>query len=71
VQDLLREFRRAREGLANRLDRWDKSDVSRTAIHPRLKQPMRVIDMVLFVAEHDDHHLTRMTELARRFAASE
>jgi hypothetical protein len=37
----------------------------RTGIHPRLKQPMRLIDMCLFVAEHDDHHLMRMTVLAR------
>jgi len=27
---------------------------------------MRVIDMALFIAEHDDHHLAAMTELARR-----
>jgi len=26
---------------------------------------MRVIDMAFFTAEHDDHHLARMTELAR------
>jgi hypothetical protein len=26
---------------------------------------MRVLDMAFFTAEHDDHHLTRMTELAR------
>jgi len=27
---------------------------------------MRVIDMALFTAEHDDHHLARMTEIAQR-----
>jgi hypothetical protein len=27
---------------------------------------MRVVDMSFFVAEHDDHHLARMTDLARR-----
>jgi hypothetical protein len=27
---------------------------------------MRVIDMAFFTAEHDDHHLTKMTELARK-----
>jgi hypothetical protein len=29
---------------------------------------MRVIDMAFFVAEHDDHHLARMTDLARKFS---
>jgi hypothetical protein len=28
---------------------------------------MRVFDMAWFVAEHDDHHLARMTELQRLF----
>jgi hypothetical protein len=26
---------------------------------------MRTMDLFLFVAEHDDHHLARITELAR------
>ena len=48
-----------------RLDRWDASRLSVTALHPRLNQPMRVVDMAFFTAEHDDHHLARMTELSR------
>ncbi|MCK4414213.1 MAG: hypothetical protein KAY32_11760 [Candidatus Eisenbacteria sp.] len=38
-------------------------DIARTAIHPRLNQPMRVLDLMIFAAEHDDHHLVRITEL--------
>jgi hypothetical protein len=30
---------------------------------------MRVIDMALFVAEHDDHHLAPISGLAGRLAA--
>ena len=63
--DLLRDLRRERESFVARLDAWDPGLISVTALHPRLQQPMRVIDMALFVAEHDDHHLARMTELAR------
>jgi hypothetical protein len=29
----------------------------RTLLHPRLKMPMRLVDHLFFVAEHDDHHL--------------
>jgi hypothetical protein len=29
---------------------------------------MRAIDHLLFVAEHDDHHLARITELARKIS---
>jgi uncharacterized damage-inducible protein DinB len=66
LTDLLQAFRRERERFVARLDAWDAELISRIALHPRLKQPMRVIDMALFTAEHDDHHLARMTELARR-----
>jgi uncharacterized damage-inducible protein DinB len=69
LEDLLAAFRAARERFVARLDDWDESKIGLTARHPRLDQPMRVIDMVHFSAEHDDHHLTRMTELARRFGA--
>jgi len=62
---LLDDFRRERERFVARLDAWDPALVSLTALHPRLQQPMRVIDMAFFTAEHDDHHLARMTELAR------
>ncbi|MFY9822853.1 MAG: DinB family protein [Thermoanaerobaculia bacterium] len=65
VSELLADFRRERERFVARLDAWDPALVSLTALHPRLQKPMRVIDMAFFTAEHDDHHLARMTELAR------
>jgi uncharacterized damage-inducible protein DinB len=64
VGEILQAFRRERERFVARLDAWDEGLVSLTALHPRLNQPMRVIDMAFFTAEHDDHHLARMTELA-------
>ncbi len=63
LADLLAAFRREREAFVARLDGWDLTTMSRTALHPRLQQPMRVLDMALFTAEHDDHHLARMTEM--------
>jgi len=63
VHDLIADFRRDRDRLITRLERWDPARLSQSALHPRLQQPMRVVDMAFFVAEHDDHHLARMTEL--------
>jgi hypothetical protein len=37
--------------------------VSKAILHPRLKQPMRLVDHLYFAAEHDDHHLARIWEL--------
>ena len=63
LADLLAAFRRERAAFVARLDAWDLATMARTALHPRLEQPMRVLDMALFTAEHDDHHLARMTEM--------
>jgi uncharacterized damage-inducible protein DinB len=65
VEELLAEFRAARFHFVERLESMDESRLARTSIHPRLKKPMRVADMAFFVAEHDDHHLACITELAR------
>jgi len=65
IGSLIQRFRRERETFVERLETWDPERLGQTALHSRLQQPMRVVDMALFVAEHDDHHLARMTELAR------
>ena len=41
----------------------DDAVQTRTATHPRLGTPMRLIDLALFVAEHDEHHLATITAL--------
>jgi hypothetical protein len=48
-----------------RLEAMDAELIERSAIHPRLKIPMRVIDLAFFKAEHDDHHMARISELIR------
>jgi hypothetical protein len=40
-----------------------EQDIYKTALHPSLKKLMRTIDLFLFVAKHDDHHLARITEI--------
>jgi uncharacterized damage-inducible protein DinB len=67
VKAILAGFRASRIQLVERLSALDEAGVERTARHPRLDVPMRVIDMVVFAAEHDDHHLARITELIRTF----
>ncbi|HEU4594870.1 MAG TPA: DinB family protein [Pyrinomonadaceae bacterium] len=69
IEDLLARFRDARLRFVRRLEALDEAGAARTALHPRLQKPMRVIDMALFVAEHDDHHLASITELKRLLAA--
>ena len=59
------EFRVARGNWVARLDACREADAARTSLHPRLKRPMRLVDLCFFVAEHDDHHLAIVTRLAR------
>ncbi|MGB2603296.1 MAG: DinB family protein [Candidatus Sulfotelmatobacter sp.] len=63
LEQILAEFRAARAKLLKRVDELDTSLFSRTIPHPRLKTPMRLVDHLYFVAEHDDHHLARIWEL--------
>jgi uncharacterized damage-inducible protein DinB len=60
---LLAEFRAARARFVARLEALSAAEQERTALHPRLGVPMRAVDHAFFVAEHDDHHLARITEL--------
>lgn len=65
VEILLRDFRSVRQQTLSMLEMIDEEIVFRSALHPRLKTPMRTMDLFLFVAEHDDHHLSRISELIR------
>ena len=45
----------------------EPEDFARTARHTRLDQVIRLVDMLRFQAEHDDHHLARLRELRRAY----
>lgn len=62
---VLAEFEAARRALVTQLEAADAADWARSAIHPRLQSPMRLLDLAFFVAEHDDHHLATVTMLLR------
>jgi hypothetical protein len=63
IADILESFRAERTTLGNRLYHLNIEQAGMVALHPRLNQPMRLIDAYYFAAEHDDHHLARMTDL--------
>lgn len=63
LDQILAGFRKARQTLLQRLEKIDRILSERTRLHPRMKTPMRLVDHLYFVAEHDDHHLARIWEL--------
>ena len=66
LQQILTDFRAAREKLLKRAEELEASLFHRAIPHPRLKTPMLLVDHLYFVAEHDDHHLAQIWELSRR-----
>jgi hypothetical protein len=69
IENILAQFREERMAFVARLDSYDDAFVNRIALHPRLNQKIRVIDLAFFIAEHDDHHLARISELKRAISA--
>ena len=65
IEDLMEQFSSARKKLIDKIKDVDEAAASLTALHPRLQTPMRLIDHIFFIAEHDDHHLTKIRELVR------
>jgi hypothetical protein len=64
--EIVAGFRTAREQPLKCVERVNPSLFAVRILHPRLKQPMRLVDHLYFVAEHDDHHLARIRELIQQ-----
>ena len=64
IHDLISTFEVEREKLLKILRQITEQDLEKSAIHPRLGTPMKLIDLAYFVAEHDDHHLAQISYLA-------
>src|ERR1700722_4032975 len=63
LEILLKRFREHRMLFVNKLMHLNDEQLTHAALHPRLRTPMRIIDLAFFVAEHDDHHLARIREI--------
>ena len=66
LEQLLELFTAERQRVLETVYTFDEEMLSRTSVHPRLNQSMRVIDSLFFVAEHDDHHISALSNLLRK-----
>lgn len=67
IDDLVAEFIALRQVTTANLKSLDERAIYQQALHPRLEKPMRTMDLFLFVAEHDDHHLVQINQLKQIF----
>lgn len=65
LEEIMGEFRRARQMLVARVEKLDPTSFRQAIPHPRLKVPIRLVDHLFFVAEHDDHHLAIIWEMTQ------
>jgi uncharacterized damage-inducible protein DinB len=63
LEELMKQFSSARNKLIVKIENIDEATASLTALHPRLQKRMRLVDFLFFIAEHDDHHLAKISEL--------
>jgi uncharacterized damage-inducible protein DinB len=66
VEKLHAEFAAQRRRLIELCAANNSQLTTAAALHPRLQKPMRIIDLLYFVAEHDDHHLATIRYLAQK-----
>jgi len=67
AEELLYDFSAVRYQTIGMLENINSDVIFRSSLHPRLKTPMRTMDLFLFVAEHDDHHLATISSIVNRF----
>lgn len=63
MAEILASFRLARGRLLEKVSALPPESFQKTALHPRLRTPMRLVDHLYFVAEHDDHHLAQIWDI--------
>ena len=61
--NVLEEFRTKRVAFANRVEHLQRRSLEHVAYHPCQERKMRPVDMLLWIAEHDDHHLASLRTL--------
>jgi len=63
IQKVLELFRKNREKNISRYQQLSNAELEKKGLHPRLKVMISPVDLAWFDAEHDDHHLVRISEI--------
>jgi hypothetical protein len=63
IRQVIEYFQRNRISNIERYRHLTADELDKSSVHPRLKVSMTPVDLALFDAEHDDHHLVRINEI--------
>ena len=70
ISTVIEYFRDNRLRNINRYALLTPDELEKSSEHPRLKMRMTPVDLALFDAEHDDHHLVRVNEIISVLSSS-
>ncbi|MDP8207895.1 MAG: DinB family protein [Candidatus Electryonea clarkiae] len=65
INNIISDFHKVRSELVVSLESLDDETIRHSSLHPRLNKQMTVPGLMYFIAEHDDHHLARISEVSR------
>jgi hypothetical protein len=63
IEKVIAFFRDARKSNLDRYKRLAQRELGLSSTHPRLKVKMSPVDLAYFDAEHDDHHLLKISDI--------
>jgi hypothetical protein len=67
ISELIVEFEKVRANFISRIENFEESKLEHKALHPRLQKEITLVDLVYFVGEHDNHHLTLISQINKLF----
>lgn len=65
IEKVVNFFKTTRLTNLKKYEALNTSDLLKSSLHPRLKVQMTPVDLAWFDAEHDDHHLVKITNILR------
>jgi uncharacterized damage-inducible protein DinB len=68
IEELIWKFSKERKETLALLESINVKDQHGTSLHPRMQQPMRIIDIMYFTAEHDEHHMGVIQEIIKELS---
>jgi hypothetical protein len=67
IEKVINFFRESRLKNLQKYQTLAPEDLLKSSLHPRLKVTMTPVDLAWFDAEHDDHHLAKITEIIKLY----
>jgi len=63
ISELITGFKKVRGNFISAVENFEENKLTHKALHPRLQKEITLTDLVYFVGEHDNHHLTLISQI--------